>query len=174
MSKYSSILFGAEAYEKIGPFRFPVWKELVPGEIRGFEKISRKQAQSSFKSIKLAQKIAEQRGIPVKEAVELLSNLSSDENEDLVYTYAEELDEIQNATLSDHAQKIEYVTIFMRFRGEVKLPGSRDYEQTKDWSVDDTEKMPGKYLNQIYDLLAKERDGWDTKGKEAKESSPES
>lgn len=174
MSKYSSVLFGAEAYEKIGPFRFAVWKELVPGEVRGFERIARKQAQSSFKSIKLAQKLAEERKIPVKEALDILSNLSTQENEDLLYRFAEELDEIQSLSLSEHAQKLEYVTLFMQYRGEVKMPGSREYEQTKDWTMDDTEKMPTKLLEAIHDLLVKERDGWDTKGKAQPEQEPES
>lgn len=169
MSKYSSILFGAEAYEKIGPFRFPIWKELVPGEVRGFERIAKQQAQSSFKSIKLAQRIASDKNIPVKDAIDILGNLSGPENEDLVYCYAEELDDIQNASLSEHAQKIEYVTVFMQFRGEVKLPGSRDYQQTKDWCVEDTENMPTKFLNEVYELLIKERDGWDTKGNESED-----
>jgi hypothetical protein len=139
MSKYSSVLFGAESYEKIGPFRFPVWKELVPGEVRGFERITRKQAQSSFKSIKLAEKLAAERSIPVKEALDVLSNLNNDENEDLLYRFAEELDEINSLSMSEHVLKLEHVTLFMQFRGEVKLPGSREYEQTKDWTMEDTE-----------------------------------
>jgi len=166
MSKYSSVLFGAELYEKIGPFRFPIWKELNPGEVRGFERLARKQAQSSYKSIKLAERLAGERGISVKAAIDVLSNLSAPENEDLVYQYAAELDEIQSASMSEFALKMEYVTMFMQYRGEVKMPGSRDYTQTSDWSMEDTEKLPKKVLNEIHDLLVKERDGWDTKGKE--------
>lgn len=174
MSKYSSVLFGAESYEKIGPFRFPVWKELVPGEVKGFERIARKQAQSSFKSIKLAERLAAERQIPVKEALNVLSNLDTAENEDLLYRFAEELDEIQSYSMSEHALKLERVTLFMQYRGEVKMPGSREYQPTKDWSMEDTEKMPTKLLNSIHDLLVKERDGWDTKGNGETEQEPES
>jgi hypothetical protein len=33
-----------------------------------------------------------------------------------------------------------------------------------------TQKMPTKLLNAIYEFLVKERDGWDTKGKEKEET----
>lgn len=171
MSKYASVLFGAESYEKIGPFRFPVWKELTPGEIKGFERIQKDQARSTFKSIKLAQRIAHERGITTQEALDLLSELNKEENQDLVYAYAEELNEIQESNLSEFALKLEYVTCFMRFRGEVKMPGSREYVQTKDWTPEDTDKTPKEYLNQIYDLLVKERDGWDVAAKKDEEAS---
>ena len=166
MSKYSSVLFGAERYEKIGPFRFPIWKELVPGEVRGFERIAKEQARSTFRSIKLAQKVGAERGISTQEAIELLGNLNKEENQDILYQYAEELDEIQNAGLTEHAQKLEHVTLFMKYRGEVKMPGSREYVQTKDWSSDDTDNMPTNLLNAVYELIVKERDGWTEGGKD--------
>lgn len=159
MGKYSSVLFGAERYEKIGPFRFPVWNELVPGEIKGFEQILKKQAKSTFKSIKLAQKIASDKGISTQEAVEMLSTLNTEDNQEIVYTYAEELDEIQNANVTDYEQKLEFITLFMRYRGEVKLPGNKDWAQTKDWSMEDTENTPNTILDQIYTLLQLERNG---------------
>lgn len=174
MSKYSSVLFGAERYEKVGPFRFPIWNELVPGEVRGFERIAKEQARSTFRSIKLAQKVGTERGISTQEAIELLGNLNKEENQDILYQYAEELDEIQNGGMTDHVQKLEHVTLFMKYRGEVKMPGSREYVQTKDWSSEDTDNMPTNLLNEIYDLLVKERDGWPAEGKDTEGASKES
>lgn len=169
MSKYASVLFGADTYEKIGPFRFPIWKELNPGEFKGFERIQKDQARATFKSIKLAQRIAQERGITTQAALDILSELNKEENQDLVYVYAEELNDIQESNLSEFALKLEYITCFMKFRGEVKMPGSRDYVQTKDWTSDDTDKTPREYLDKIYELLVKERDGWDVKEKKTEE-----
>jgi hypothetical protein len=174
MTKYSSVLFGAERFEKVGPFRFPVWNELVPGELRGFEQIARKQAKSTFKSIKLAQKIGAERGISTQQAIDLLSSLNEEANQEILYQYAEELDEIQNNTMSDYSEKLEHVTLFMRYRGEVKMPGSKDYVQTKDWSPEDTDNMPSELLDQIYALIIKERDGWDSESKKESDTAPTS
>lgn len=159
MSKYSSILFGADNYEEIGPFRFPVWGELVPGEIRSFEKIAKRQSRSTFKSLHLASKIAAERGITEDEAIELMSTLTLEENKDLLYKYAEDLDDIQETSMSDWELKISYVTAFMQYRGEVKMPGREQYQQTKDWTTEDTEKTPKTLIQQIYDFCMKERDG---------------
>ena len=98
MSKYASLLFGPEKYYEIGPFRFPVYEDLVPGEAKGIEKISRAQSKSTFSSIKLAQRIAKDKEISTKEAVELLSSASED-NQELLYDYVDELEELQSKTI---------------------------------------------------------------------------
>lgn len=159
MSKYSSVLFGAERYEKIGPFRFPVWNELVPGEIKGIEKIVKRQAKSTFQSIKLAQKIAADKGISTQEAVEMLSTLNTDDNQEIVFAYAEEMDAIQSANVTEYEQKLEVITLFMRYRAEVKLPGNKEWSQTNDWTMEDTENTPNLILDQINDFIQLERNG---------------
>lgn len=170
MSKYASLLFGPERYEEIGPFRFPIWKELVPGEVKGLERISKKQSTATFKSIKLAQKIGAERGISTQEAIDLLSQISQENNQDLVYQYAEELDEIQTGNMTEQEIKLEQVTLFIKFRGEAKLPGYDSFSPLKDWTTEDTENMPSAILDSIYTLLTKERNGWteEGKGKESK------
>ena len=37
MSKYSKIFFGQKKYYDIQPFRFPIYNDLVAGEIEGIE-----------------------------------------------------------------------------------------------------------------------------------------
>lgn len=169
MSKYSSILFGAESYEEIGPFRFPVWGELAPGEIRAIEELTRKETQSTFYSLKLAHKIATQENISEDEALKILGNLGDEKYKHYVYEYAEDLDLIQGASMTDLAKKIEYVSIFMKFRGEVKLTPDSEYIKTRDWTVNDTERIPGDMLQSIYDFCIRERDAKVTpEGDEAK------
>lgn len=167
MSKYSALLFQPDTYQEVGPFRFPIYHDLVPGEAKGIEDISRKQSKSTFKSIKLAQRIAKDKSIGVKEAVELLGKVSVEED-DLLYEYAEELEEVQSETVGAVEQRVLFVTLFMRFRGQARLNGD-DWEQLKDWSESDTENMPQKLLNEIFDLIIKERDGWPEENAEKKD-----
>lgn len=158
MSKYSALLFKPEVYKEIGPFRFPVYHDLVPGEAKGIEEFSKKQSRSTFKSIKLAQRIAKDKGITTKEAVELLGKVGS-EDTDLVYEYATELDDLQVDGISAVQQKVEFVTLFMQYRAESKLDGD-EWLQLKDWQTEDTEAMPSKLLDQVFELILWERDGW--------------
>lgn len=159
MSKYASLLFGPEKYYEIGPFRFPVYEDLVPGEAKGIEKISRAQSKSTFSSIKLAQRIAKDKEISTKEAVELLSSASED-NQELLYDYVDELDELQSKTIGAVEQQVAFVTLFMQYRAEVKLPRAKDWQRTEDWTTEDTEKMPTKVMEEVFKLITWERDGW--------------
>lgn len=159
MSKYAGLLFAPEKYHEIGPFRFPIYNDLVPGESRGIESLSRKQSRSTFASIKLAQRIAKDKGISTKEAVELLSN-TTEENQDLLYDYAGELEELQRNSIGAVEQQIAFVTLFMQYRAEVKLPKSKDWERVEDWTEADTESMPTRLMEDVFRLISWERDGW--------------
>lgn len=176
MSKYASLLFSPEEYHEIGPFRFPVYHDLVPGEAKGIETISRKQSRSTFASIKLAQRIAKDKGISTKEAVELLGNTDED-NQDLLYDYAPELEELQRNSVGAVEQQVAFVTLFMQHRAEVKLPREKEWKRVSDWVEADTEAMPSKIMEDVFQLISWERDGWPApEGKpedaEAQEFSP--
>jgi hypothetical protein len=164
MSKYASLLFSPEKYHEIGPFRFPVYHDLNPGEIEAIEKANRQQSKNAFKSIKLAQRIAADKGITVKEAVEVLKKAGEDEVEDIMYSYGEELEELQDSNISAVTQQVLFVTVFMQYRGEVQLEG--EWKPCPDWTEADTRRTPGKYLEQIFNLIMWERDGWPPEGAE--------
>lgn len=174
MSKYASLLFSPENYHEIGPFRFPIYKDLVPGEAKRIEELSRKQSSSTFKSIKLAQKIAKDRSITTKAAIELLSNAGDKEDEEIMYDYANELEELNNSGIGAVTQQIEYVTLFMKFRAEVKLPGESEWTKTTDWTQEDTEEMPQKYVKEIFELINWEREGWPEKEGKSPDQPPSS
>lgn len=158
MSKYSALLFRPEEYHEIGPFRFPVYHDLVPGEAKVIEELSKKQSKTTFKSIKLAQRIAKDKGISTKEAVALLGKVGEEET-DLLYDYVAELEELQVDSVGAVEQRLAFVTLFMRYRGEAKLEND-EWAQLKDWKEEDTEAMPSKLFNQVFDLVLWERDGW--------------
>lgn len=172
MSKYATILFGADKYHEIGPFRLPVYNDLVPGESRRIEEISRKFTAASYKSLQLAKRIARDRNITMKEAVELLSRANDPENEDIVMNYVSELEEIESSQMSPTAQRIAFITVLLRFRAEIKLPESDDWTPVKDWSDEDTEHIPPALLEELFQFLTWERDGWPEEGKP--QSTPES
>jgi len=161
MSKYASLLFSPEDYHQIGPFRFPIYHDLVPGEAKGIEGISRKQAKSTFRSIKLAQRIAKDRGISTKEALDILGNQSED-TQDLLLDYATELEELQRDAVGAVEQQIGFVTLFMRYRAEAKLPKGKDWQKLEDWTEADTEAIPTKLMEEVFQLIIWERDGWPT------------
>ena len=167
MSKYS-ILFEADKFHTIGPFRFPILEDLTPGESRQMELINKKQSKNTYKSMKLAQKIARDNKLKIKDALDVLSNIAIEENQEYLFKYADDVEELTNDSLSELDMKVEHVTIFMRYRGQVKLPPSDTWEATTDWTLEDTDALTSKRLNQIFNLITWERDGWpkEDEGKE--------
>jgi len=163
MSKYASILFSPEKFHEIGPFRFPVFCDLTPGESKGIEAISRKQSKQTFKSMKLAQQIAQDKKISTQEAIELMSNLGDDDSQDLAIKYADQLEQLQSDGISAVEQQIDFVTLVMRFRGEAKIKGK--WQLLDDWTEDDTQSMPTKLLEEVFEFIIWERDGWPKEGK---------
>lgn len=166
MSKYASLLFSPEKYHEIAPFRFPIYNDLVPGEAKGMEEATRKQSKSTFKSLKLAQKIGKAKGIPTKEAVEMLGRISDGGDDELVYEFAEDLEELQRDSEGEVATVVEFVTLFMQYRAEAQINGKKKWDKLADWTTEDTEAMPKKIMDQIFQLMLWERDGWPTEGKD--------
>lgn len=170
MSKYASLLFSPEDYYSIGPFRFPIYHDLVPGEAREIENISRKQSKSTFRSIKLAQRIARDKKISTKEAIDLLSKVGEKEAEDILFDYGSEIEELQENNISAVEQQIAFVTAFMKFRAEAKMKGRPEWQKLTDWTQEDTEIMPSKVLSDIFNLILWERDGWPSTSSEGNET----
>ena len=118
MSKYSKIFFGQKEYYDIAPFRFPIYKDLVAGEIEGIEDVARKQAKNTYALLKIAKDIAVRKDIPVQEALDALSDVN--ENQEVLYDYVDQLADIQTNGQSASEQKILTVTLFMKYRAELK------------------------------------------------------
>ena len=162
MSKYSKIFFGKKEYYDIEPFRFPVYKDLVAGEIEGIEEVARKQAKNTYALLKIAKDVAVKQDIPVQDALDALSDVNS--NQELLYDYVEELAEIQTQGQSMSEQKIQTVSLFMRYRAELK--DKSKWVQVPDWEEADTREMPSRLLDEIYEFVDWERNGWPVEGEE--------
>ena len=156
MSKYSKVFFGQKKYYDIAPFRFPIYKDLVAGEIEGIEEVGRQQAANTYKLLKIARDLSQKRDIPVQEALDILG--SADENQDVLFDYVDELAEIQTSGQSASEQKIQTVTLLMQYRAEYKEKSKR--VKTSDWEESDTREMPSKLLEEIYLFVEWERNGW--------------
>ena len=170
MSKYASLLFSPEEFYEIPPFRFPIFRDLVPGEAKGIEEMTRMQSKSTFKSIKIAQRIAKAKGISTKEAVEFLSNISDGEHEEDIFEFAEELEELSSDQVGNIETQVSFVTLFMRYRAEAQINGKKKWEKLSDWTMEDTEAMPSEVMGEIFQLILWERDGWPEKGKDEAEA----
>ena len=162
MSKYSKIFFGKKEYYDIEPFRFPVYKDLVAGEIEGIEEVARKQAKNTYALLKIAKDVAVKQEIPVQEALDALSDVNS--NQELLYDYVEELAEIQTQGQSMSEQKIQTVSLFMKYRAELKEKSK--WVQVPDWEEADTREMPSRLLDEIYEFVDWERNGWPVEDEE--------
>jgi hypothetical protein len=159
-ARYSSLLFSTQEYQEIGPFRFPVYNDLLPGEARAIEKVNRDNAKASFQTLKLAKAIAKKRGIKPSEAIQLLGELGNAEESDLVFEFADELEDNQRNGVSLVQQQADTVTAFMKFRGEVCFPDAPgEWVKTSDWTSADTDVMPTKLMEEVYNFISSERDG---------------
>lgn len=172
MSKYS-ILFEGDDFREIGPFRFPIFEDLTPGESRRMEELSKQNSKATYESMKLARKIAIEHGLEINDALKVLENIGQRDNQDYLFQYAEDVEKLTNTSFSELEHKIKFVTIFMQFRGQVKLPPSDEWVRTSDWVEADTEALTKKRLNQIYELLLWERDGWPEALPAGKSTAPE-
>jgi hypothetical protein len=157
MSKYS-ILFEADDYHEIGPFRFPIYHDLTPGETKRFNKLQKEHAASTYRSMELAQKIAQDHKIKPSEALTILSNISSDDNQDYLFQYAAEVQELSDGVMNADEQRDSIVTAFMQMRGEAKMPDG--WVRTDDWGTEDTDGMPGPLVKSIHEFINWERHGW--------------
>lgn len=162
MSKYSSLFFQEKEYHSIGPFRFPIYEDLVAGEAEGVESIARKQAQNTYTLLKIAKALSKKKKISVKAALEILSDTESDN--EVLYEYAEELADIQRDSATVAEQQIEMTTLFMRFRGEVE-DAEQGWLTVPDWSREDTLSVPSKILSAVFEFINWERNGWPKEGK---------
>lgn len=170
-TRYTSLLFKTQEYHRIGPFRFPIYKDLLPGEVRALEEVNRSNAKATFQTLKLAKSIAAKRGLKPSEAVALLGNLGSEDNQDLVFEFADELEESQRTGITVVEQQAATVTAFMKYRAEAAFPENPDlWEKTTDWTSSDTDMMPTAMMQEVFDFITWERDGWPSGN--SKEHSP--
>lgn len=169
-------LFPADEFHFIGPFRFPVYNDVNPGEARAIRKVMTEQAEGTTEAFALASRIAKDKGIKVHIAMQKLQNLRNPENEDLLYEYFDEVNKLSPASAVGNIQRDKVCTVVMQLRGELKDPETNTYTRTTEWSAEDTDVVPSKMLDQIFEYIMWEQNGWpkaDATGTEGNGPSPE-
>lgn len=163
MSKFNKgLLFPVDKFHEIGPFRFPIHNDLIPAEVKKIAAIEKEFSKGTYESMRLAKRIAKDRGITNKEAVELLQNPNAEGNEGVVYDYIDEIQALNNAQDENIAKLQAYALMLLQFRGQVKNPETEGWDSTEDWEMEDTANIPTKVLNSMFDFIMWERDGWPT------------
>jgi hypothetical protein len=172
MTEYTDLLFTTDEYHNIGPFRFPIFHDLTPGELKAISAIDKASATTQLASMELARKISRQEGISAKEALDVLAQASEPKNEELVYKYLPELAALSEQATDDIEILCQYGTVLMQLRGEVKLPGSDEYIKTPDWTAAQTDKIHRGMLTAMRAFVLWERDGWPTSGEQGGKDTP--
>ena len=155
MSKYSDFfLIGSPQYVELGDkLRLRSYGSWLAEEVWCREKQNKKRAQFTLEVIRLARKVAKAKGISEDEAFVLLQANDEDRGE-LFAEFSEDVDRLMTLSPSSQDQTEELVTIFFRNRGEV-LDGKK-WAATKDWSKEDTQKLPSMMMEQVEAFMQKE------------------
>jgi len=155
MSKYSDFfLIGSPQYVELGDkLRLRSYGSWLAEEVWCREKQNKKRAQFTLEVIRLARKVAKAKGISEDEAFVLLQANDEDRGE-LFAEFSEDVDRLMTLSPSSQDQTEELVTIFFRNRGEV-LDGKK-WTATKDWSKEDTQKLPSMMMEQVEAFMQKE------------------
>ena len=157
MSKYSNIflLSGAE-YENIGDcLRLRKYGSWLAEEAWKREEQGQKRAQFTLRAIALAKKIAVEKEVDQDEAFAMLQG--DNDGGSILSEYSEEAVALMSTMPSAKEQFGELITIFFRNRGEI-LSGKK-WATTDDWSMDDTQKLPQAWLEQVEAFMAAEDKG---------------
>lgn len=110
--------------------------------------------------MRLAKQIAKDRNISNKEAVELLQNVGGAESDSIVYDYIDQIQALNDAQEDTTAKLQAYALMLLQYRGQVKNPETGEWESTEDWTAEDTNTIPTKLLNRMFQFVLWERDGW--------------
>lgn len=154
MSKYSNIFLLSDAeYENIGDcLRLRKYGSWLAEEAWKREEQGQKRAQFTLKAIALAKKIAVEKQVEEDEAFAMLQGTS--DGGSILSEYSEETVSLMSTMPSAKDQFGELITIFFRNRGEI-LSGKK-WSATDDWSMEDTQKLPKAWLEQIEAFMALE------------------
>jgi hypothetical protein len=165
-SNYRELLFeGAEPkFEQVGPLRMRRYDDLLVAEAAELEQIERDRIQAMIHLIQVAKRCAQEKGIPLAEAFDMLSQGTQDPTKS--EAIQEYLEEMAVATVGQPLQVLTEArldTLFVRSRGEILR--SKKWQALDDWDQDDTLRMPNKLRLQVLEFIGNEKEGWPEPGK---------
>jgi hypothetical protein len=163
-----------------GVFRLAVYGKVLQGEAELMEQHDRERCVSLGSFYRLADGIAKDTGMPIEEVDKLIQDLSRVANPNdpdsmqgtlqafgLLNSDPQRLIAFlsSQATLDD--QKRALVTTLLIGRGDYLDPDTEDWVklEPRDWSEDDTKKLPADLLNELQQFLLEERAAMTAGGK---------
>jgi hypothetical protein len=163
-----------------GVFRLAVYGKALQGEAELMEQHDRERCVSLGSFYRLADGIAKDTGMPIEEVDKLIQDLSRVANPNdpdsmqgtlqafgLLNSDPQRLIAFlsSQATLDD--QKRALVTTLLIGRGDYLDPDTQDWVklEPRDWSEDDTKKLPADLLNELQQFLLEERAAMTAGGK---------
>ena len=159
MAAYDTLLFPSDKFHEIGPFRFPIYEDLVPGESKALTALMNELAEESLKLMDLAQRIATEKSLEFDYIMELMQNPQNAEYTKVLGPYMRELHRFKGE--QDQTRHLQAVSLVMlNYRGQVRNPETKEYESTCDWEFEHTDTVPLKLLRAISTFVEWERDGW--------------
>lgn len=167
-SKYSKLFFASQEYHHVGPFRFPIYRELTAGEAELLEDINRRDAKNSLRTLRLARRLQKDFALETLEAAIDLMMTGDREELKKLEPYQDELDAINTGSTNSYTTLKEIATAFIRFRAELEINKAEGWKPVPDWTTADTDAVPRTLLNEIFEFVKYERDGWPTAGNEEK------
>ena len=165
-SNYRDLLFeGTEPrFEQVGRLRMRRYDDLLVAEAAELEQIERDRMQAMIHLIQVAKRCAQEKGIPLSDAFDLLNQGTQDPSKsELIQEY---LEEMAIATVGQPLQVLteaKLVTLFVRSRGEILR--SKKWTGLDDWEHDDTMRMPNRLRLQVIEFIGNEKEGWPEPGK---------
>lgn len=155
MSKYSEFfLLGNPEYVEVGDkLRLRKYGSWLVEEVWCREEQGKKRAQFSLQVIRLARRIAKEKGVGEDEAFEMLQN-TDEAGAELFAEFSEEVNSLMAMAPSNKDQFEELATLFFKNRGQV-LNGKK-WMDTTDWTVEDTKKLPQVFFAAIENFMASE------------------
>lgn len=157
-SKYASVLFQAKEFYDIGPFRLPVYNALTPAEAKAFTEYEKSAASKQLQVMRFARDIGKKFNVKTKVVLDSMQDSSSDLYDEIVYDYADQMQEIKYKSNTNEEKKA-LVTVSLRSRGSVKLSPESDYIKTLDWTIADTEGLLS-LVDDLFQFLEWEKSGW--------------
>ena len=156
MSKYSDLfLLSSPKYHNIGPkLRLRIHKSWLAEEAWSKEEQAKRRAQFSLRAIDLARQIAEEKEITEEEAFAMLQAEGDDRNAAMA-EYSTQIDLLMDLMPSNRLQLEELVTLFFKNRGQVAV-GKGKWEDTTDWTVEDTRMLPSVLVEEVEAFMATE------------------
>lgn len=152
----------------IGSFQLKTYGSLLKRELTWFETQANNRIKSVLPIYELAKKLATDKDISEEEALYIVKNLSDSANENVLFSYSEDIAAIQASTYSDSTFNADICTMVINSRCSATSLESIaedlfdyygvEYNPSDGWTTEDTDNLPTKLIEDICVFTLAEKD----------------